>query len=80
MFKFDSRKKSYPLLAALIGLASFLVSGVVIGLISLITNEGLILILGVPFGSMLMMFLLNKFDKKKLVAIIGSELGALTGF
>ncbi|MCB2295868.1 hypothetical protein LGK95_20610 [Clostridium algoriphilum] len=81
MFKLDNSKKLYPLWAMLIGLISFLISGIIIGLISLITSEGLILILGVPIGSLLMLFVLHKLDKSNLLAVvIRSELGGFIGF
>jgi hypothetical protein len=74
-------KKIYPLLTMLIGFISFSVSGIIVGLISLKTNEGLILILGVPIGSLIMLFILRKLGKNKILAvIIRSELGGFTGF
>ncbi|GIM30397.1 hypothetical protein CPJCM30710_30630 [Clostridium polyendosporum] len=52
--------KTYPLLTMLIGLISFSISGIIVGLISLRANEGLILMLGIPIGSLLMLFILHK--------------------
>lgn len=73
--------KTYPLLTMLIGLISFSISGIIVGLISLRANEGLILILGVPIGSLLMFFMLRKLGKNKILAvIIRSELGGFAGF
>lgn len=75
------KNKIYPVLTMLIGFISFLISGIFIGLISLRINEGLMLILGVPIGSVLMLFLLHKLNKgKTLVVIIWSELGGFAGF
>lgn len=73
--------KTYPLLTMLIGLISFSISGIIMGLISLRTNEGLILILGAPIGSLIMLFILHKLGKDKILAvIIRSELGGFVGF
>lgn len=73
--------KTYPLLTMLIGLISFSISGIVMGLISLRANEGLILILGAPIGSLLMLFILHKLGKDNILAIIiRSELGGFAGF
>lgn len=72
--------KIYPLLTTLIGFISFLISGIMVGLISLRVNEGLILILGVPIGSLLMLFILRNLSKDKILAvIIRSELGGFAG-
>lgn len=65
----------------LTGLISFSISGIILGLISKRTNEGLLLFLGVPAGSMLMLFALGKLEKDKILpVIIRSELGGLAGF
>lgn len=75
------KNKLYPVLTMLTGFISFLISGIFIGLISMRINEGLMLILGVPIGSVLMLFLLHKLNKDKtLVVIIWSELGGFAGF
>jgi len=72
--------KAYPLLTMLIGLISFSICGVILGFLSLITNEGLILILGLPIGSLLMLFILGKLSKDKILSvIIRSELGGIAG-
>jgi hypothetical protein len=73
--------KNYPLLTLLTGLISFLIIGIITGFISLKTNEGLLLILGIPAGTLLMLFLLRKADKNKILAIIIlSEIGGFAGF
>lgn len=51
--------KTYPLLTMLIGLISFLIIGIIIGLG--LKNAGLVLMLGAPAGSLLMLFILGKF-------------------
>lgn len=71
----------YPLLTMLAGLITFSISGIITGFLSLTTNEGLILILGVPIGSLLMLFALRKLSKDKVLSvIIRSELGGFAGF
>lgn len=73
--------KIYPVLTMLAGFISFLISGIIAGLISLKTNEGLILIFGVPMGSLIMLFVLRKLSKDKVLKIIIlSELGGFAGF
>lgn len=73
--------KTYPLLTMLIGFISFSISGIIVGLMSLRVNEGLILVLGVPIGSLLMLFILRKLGKDKILSIIiRSELGGFAGF
>lgn len=63
------------------GLISFTMSGIILGLIGSRTNEGLLLLLGVPIGSLLMLFALGKLGKDKILpVIIRSELGGLAGF
>lgn len=65
----------------LTGLISFSIIGFIAGLISLRLNEGLILLLGAPAGSLLMLFLLHKLNRDKILAvIIRSELGCFAGF
>lgn len=64
----------------LVGLISFLISGIIC-LISLRAIEGLILLLGLPIGSLLMLFVLRKLSKDEILAvIIRSELGGFAGF
>ncbi|WP_242655176.1 hypothetical protein [Clostridium cellulovorans] len=64
-----------------VGLISFLIVGTVAGLISLEINEGMILLLGLPIGSLLMLFILSKLDRDKILAvIIRSLLGGFAGF
>ncbi len=74
--------KAYPLLTMLIGMISFLISGIIV---SLISREILMLILTIPIGSLLMLFGLRKLDKSKLLAIVirsvlGGFGGVLAGF
>lgn len=82
MIEKEVTNKTYPFITMMIGLISFLISGIIVGLISLKTNEGLILILGAPIGSLLMLFIiLRKLGKDKILAvIIRSELGGFLGF
>lgn len=81
MAKIKTANKAYPLLTMLIGLFSFLISGMITGLISLTTNEGLILLLGAPIGSLLMLFFLHKLNKSNILSvIIRSEFGVFIGF
>lgn len=82
MIEKEVTNKTYPFITMMIGLISFLISGITVGLISLKTNEGLILILGAPIGSLLMLFILfHKLGKDKILAvIIRSELGGFLGF
>lgn len=73
--------KNYQLRPMLIGLISFLISGVIAGLISLKTNEGLILILGTPIGSFIMLLLLRRKVKGKILSVIFRSLfGGFGGF
>jgi len=73
--------KFYPLFTMFVGLISFLIVGTVAGLISLEINEGMILLLGLPIGSLLMLFILSKLDRDKILAvIIRSLLGGFAGF
>lgn len=73
--------KTYPLLTMLKGLISFCLSGIITGFLSLKTNEGLILLLGVPLGTLLMLFLLRKLNNGRVLSvIILSELGGIAGF
>lgn len=73
--------KKYPLLTMLAGLISFLISGSIFGLLGLRVNEWLILILGIPIGSLIMLFILRKLSRSKILAvIIRSELGGFIGF
>ena len=70
----------YPLLTMLTGLISFLIGGILCGFFSLITNEGLILILGVPIGSILMLLPLRMFSRNHiLLAVVRGELGVIAG-
>lgn len=61
----EVENKTYPFQAMLIGLISFSISGIIAGLISLRTNEGLILIFRVPIGSLLKLFIGHKLGKDK---------------
>lgn len=71
--------KTYPLLTMLKGLISFLIIGIIIGLS--LKNAGLVLMLGVPAGSLLMLFILSKLDKGRILSvIIRSEVGGFGGF
>jgi len=64
----------------LIGLLSFLASGIITGFLSLKTNEVLMLVLGIPAGSLLMLWLLRRLPGDKILAvIIRRELGGLAG-
>lgn len=74
--------KAYPIKTMLIGLGSFLIIGIIIGLISIKTNEGLIPIFGVPIGSLVMLSIFKiKLDKEKIIQVtIRSFLGAFAGF
>lgn len=77
----EGTKKCYPLLTMLVGLVSFLISGILAGLISLRTNEGMILILGAPIGSLLMLYFLHELaEDKNLAVVIRSLLGGFAGF
>lgn len=65
----------------LIGLFSFLSVGIIIGLLTSKSYEGALPILGVPLGSLLMLFWLGKLGNGKVSSvIIRSELGAIAGF
>lgn len=77
--------RAYPLLTMLTGFVTFLFVGFITGLISLKTNEGLILILGLPLASMLMMLLLRKLSRQNILAVIirslvGGFAGLFAGF
>lgn len=69
----------------LIGLLSFLASGIITGFLSLKTNEVLMLVLGIPAGSLLMLWLLRRLPGDKILAVIirsfsgGSALWAQRG-
>lgn len=69
--------KLYPVFTLLVGLVSYLIGGVLAGLIS---GEIVVAAVGVPVGSLLMLSVLCRITKKTMIkAVIGSELAGLTG-
>lgn len=68
MIKIDSTKKLYPLWTMLIGLISFLISGLIVSLIPL----GFLIqfMIAGSIGSLIMLFMLCMLDKKKLMNVV----------
>lgn len=69
----------------LAGLASFTVVGLIVGFVSSRINEGLMLIIGAPISSLLMLIILRRLDKDKILSVIirsllGGIVGLLIGF
>jgi len=78
-------KSIYPIIAMLTGLGSFLISGVFAGLLSMVSNEGVMLILGIPLGSLIMLFVLSMLRREKVPlvlirSVIGGFGGLIAGF
>ena len=68
--KRTAEEKISPFFSMLIGLLSFLASGIITGFLSLKTNEVLMLVLGIPAGSLLMLWLLRRLPGDKILAVI----------